>query len=68
LHALIHRLGLDSPRRVIGSITKTLLPLAADMRALTGDDQSVLPGYVRYFRWRLGGKAAGNREQGVSRR
>jgi hypothetical protein len=60
LHALVHRLGLDGPRRVMGSITKTLLPSAADIRVLTGDGLSVLPGYVRYFRWRLGGKAAGN--------
>jgi hypothetical protein len=68
LHALIHRFGLDSPRRVVGSITKTLLPSAADMRALAGDDRSVLTGYVRYFRWRLGGDAGGKEEKGVCRR
>ena len=66
LHALIHRLSLDSPRRVMGSITKTLLPSAADMRALSGDGQSALSGYVRYFRWRLGGPAAGSDAKGVA--
>jgi len=32
LHALIHRLGLDSPRRVIWSIMKTLLPSTPEVR------------------------------------
>lgn len=58
LHAAVHRLGLDSPRRVIASIAKTLLPSAADMRALTGEERSGLAGYVRYFRWRIGGQSA----------
>jgi len=68
LHALIHRAALDSPTRVLGSITKTLLPSAADLRALNGNDQSALPGYVRYFRWRLGGPIAGGEKKGVRRR
>jgi hypothetical protein len=67
-HALIHRLALDSPRRMLGSITKTLLPSAADMRALTGGDQSALSGYVRYFRWRFAGPAAGSDAKGGARR
>jgi hypothetical protein len=68
LHALIHRLGLDSPQRVIASITKTLLPSAADMRALTGGERVGFAGYVRYFHWRFGGRAAGNEEEGRPQR
>ena len=64
LHALIHRLGLDSPRRVIASITKTLLPTAADMRALNGKERVGLADYVRYFLWRLDGRTAVNEKKG----
>lgn len=68
LHAVVHRLGLDSPRRVIAAITKTLLPSAADMRALAGEERGGLAGYVQYFRWRIGGQDAGSEEKGRQRR
>jgi hypothetical protein len=67
LHALIHRLGLDAPQRVIWSIAKTLLPSAADVRALNGGERRGLPGYVRYFLWRLGGRFSGDQEKGRPR-
>ncbi len=68
LHAVIHRFGLDAPRRVIASVTKTLLPSRDDVRALTGSGRSGLAGYVRYFGWRLGGRAAGNEGKGRPQR
>lgn len=68
LHAAVHRLGLDSPRRVIAAVTKTLLPSRADLRALSGVDRSGLAGYVQYFRWRIGGRSAGSGEKGRRQR
>lgn len=59
LHALVHRMGLDSPRRVLASVTKTLLPPAADIRALYGGQSGGPAGYVRYFLWRVRGRRAG---------
>jgi hypothetical protein len=64
LHAAVHRLGLDSARRVFASIAKTLLPAAADVRALTGSGRSGLAGYVRYFTWRFGERSAARAMQG----
>lgn len=58
LRALVHRLGLDSPRRVIAAIAKTVLPPGDSVRALAGAEPGALAGYVRYFRWRLGRRAA----------
>lgn len=68
LHALIQRLGLDSPRRVIASFTKTLLPSVAAMRALNGGERGVFTAYVRYYAGRLGARGAGNAERGRSKR
>ena len=67
LHALIHRLGLDAPRRVIWSFAKTLLPSAADVRALNGSGRGGLSGRVRYLLWRSGVQAAGDRGKGGPR-
>jgi hypothetical protein len=64
VRALVHRLGLDSPRRVVGAIAKTLLPAAADVRALTGEQRVGPAGYVRYFKRRFGGRAAGSARAG----
>lgn len=63
LHVAIHRLGLDSPRRVLAAITKTLLPSAADLRELSGGEQSRIAASLRYFQLRLGGRAAGRQGQ-----
>ncbi len=64
LHALVHRLALDSPRRVVAAVAKTILPSAADLRELSGRDRVGVAEYVRYFRWRLGGRASGDGEGG----
>jgi len=63
VHSIVHRLGLDSPRRVIASITKTLLPPAADMKAFSSTGGSGLAEYMRYFQWRFGGQATGGKQR-----
>lgn len=65
---LVVRLSLDSPRRVLWSFAKTVLPSAGDLEAFSPAGGGPQAGYVQYWRWRLGGRSSVRAEREARRR